>query len=128
MMTLREMFDTVVHHLLNQNEKAVQPSTNDCVYKAENGNKCAVGCLIKDDYYDARFEGVRVASLQDQCLSPQEALLKDALHNSGVPVTSRSIAILDMLQSVHDNYFPKDWENQFKMVEDRVKLYEKEEK
>lgn len=32
-------------------------SSASCVYRTEDGRKCAVGCLIPDTKYDPRFEG-----------------------------------------------------------------------
>jgi hypothetical protein len=34
-----------------------------CVYKGENGEKCAVGCLIPPSHYRSDFEGLSVESV-----------------------------------------------------------------
>lgn len=52
--TAQETFDTVVEHLRMQGGRA--GSSGSCLYKADNGRKCAVGCLIPDDQYDAAME------------------------------------------------------------------------
>lgn len=34
-----------------------------CLYKTEEGNKCAIGCLLSDDEYDERFEGLNASEV-----------------------------------------------------------------
>lgn len=51
-MNIQEIFDTVSVHLLTQNEKSQESSFySSCLYRGPNGTKCAVGCLIKDEFY-----------------------------------------------------------------------------
>lgn len=56
MKTHQEIFDEVVEHLFNQGRKA-QTKGGGCMYRCEDGRKCAVGALIPDDMYDDYFEG-----------------------------------------------------------------------
>ena len=66
-MNLQEIFDKVATHLLTQNKKAQSPVVPGeqikpkCLYRAPDGSKCAVGCLIPDDLYDPAIEGSSVA-------------------------------------------------------------------
>jgi len=53
--TLQEVFDIVSTHLLKQGRKSVNIS-NRCVYRNENGMKCAAGALIPDDEYKPELE------------------------------------------------------------------------
>lgn len=50
-MTAQQIFDKVTHHLYTQRRRAI---TDDglCLYRAPNGDKCAIGCLISDDQYE----------------------------------------------------------------------------
>ena len=52
---LIETSELIRDHLTKQNAPAMVEK--ECVYKAPNGNMCAVGCLIKPEYYDEDFEG-----------------------------------------------------------------------
>lgn len=49
-MTPQEIFDTVSTHLITQGHPAKKSKNGKCVYRAPNGDMCAVGCLIKDYY------------------------------------------------------------------------------
>src|SRR5687768_12272381 len=49
-MDRQTIFDTVVRHLGQQGAPAVDEFHN-CVYRAPDGKKCAVGCLIPDELY-----------------------------------------------------------------------------
>lgn len=54
-------FNTVATHLLTQMERA--QTKEGCRYRAPNGLKCAVGCLITDEEYDYGMEGRGWSSL-----------------------------------------------------------------
>ena len=102
-MNLQETFDTVYIHLLTQNEKSMAPfpfpntvevGALTCSYRGKNGTKCAVGCLIKDEFYNSSFEGK----------FSYAPVVSDALENSGVDMSVQGMhtMLLD-LQEVHDN-------------------------
>jgi len=138
--TDQEVFDTISAHLLDQDmqscvtHRAGPPG--HCVtskgqfkemrYKAPDGLKCAIGCMIPDYIYDKSMEGAGVLTLVDtsksavslytypspakkaeydkwtkRCLALREwqARFKE--------VTSR---LLVALQNLHDNYLPSQWE------------------
>ena len=48
-MNAQEIFDKVVAHLNKQGHRAIS-DTGRCVYRATNGDMCAVGCLLGDMY------------------------------------------------------------------------------
>lgn len=127
MMTIREMFEKSKKHLLTQMEKA-KAANGLCSYRTEAGLSCAVGCLLKDEDYDPSFEGVRITNIVDSILNPREEALLNACKNAGIPITPKAVTILEMLQMVHDNHLPEQWEEELQIVEKRVNLYEKEEK
>jgi hypothetical protein len=51
---LNEVSEIIRDHLTKQNARA--HADDDCLYKAPNGNMCAVGCLIKPEHYSEDFE------------------------------------------------------------------------
>ena len=53
-MNLQEIFDKVTEHLYKQGGPAKEQSS--CQYLASGGKKCAVGCLIKSEFYDESLE------------------------------------------------------------------------
>lgn len=64
-MTNQEIYTKVRRHLLKQNAKAMNTGKDKapvCVYLADDGKKCAVGCLIPDTNYDANLESKGVTN------------------------------------------------------------------
>lgn len=56
--TLQQVFDRVATHLLTQGEPAMQG--RDCRYRGPAGTSCAVGCLLAEEEYDPKLEGVGI--------------------------------------------------------------------
>ncbi len=111
-MTNQEVFDKVARHLLTQGKRAVSASQpGKCQYRGADGLKCAVGCLIQDEYYSADFEGAAAPSMTERGLSGtderQRDLLIASLEASGI--VPDNWPILVRLQMVHDERSPKDW-------------------
>jgi hypothetical protein len=52
-MTPQEIFDTVIAHLLQQGK---QSKSDVCLYRSDDGLKCAIGALIPDSEYDPDME------------------------------------------------------------------------
>lgn len=100
MMTLLEVFEKVRFHLLTQKSKShVAPGL--CVYRGSNGSKCAVGCLIKDEFYNPSFEG-------KAC---NHVTIVNALVASEVESYDKQmLRMLLNLQDIHDNFDPEHWE------------------
>lgn len=55
-MTDQQIFDTVARHIMAQGEPAISQLTGKCAYLTPRGHKCAIGCLIPPEDYDAKFE------------------------------------------------------------------------
>lgn len=117
-MTNQELFVKVARHLLTQKTQARIGEA--CAYRV--GTKsCAVGCLILDEYYDPKFEGIGIGGI---CVIDNEwittepfenyKLLATALNKSGVPTSSR--ALLRTLQSTHDCVLPSNWRSELLRV------------
>lgn len=88
--TAQEIFDHVVTHLLSQNARATDGFK--CYYRAPNGLKCAVGCLIDDADYKPIME--------------DEGLVKLAMRFSYV---EQHAPLLVQLQATHDHHPPPAW-------------------
>lgn len=95
-MTEQEIFTKVANHLLTQNEPSVN-SDYECLYRGPNGLKCAVGCLIKDEFYSADIERMAVATCD----------VNARLISSGIIVDSHEL--LQALQQLHDYGDPATW-------------------
>lgn len=97
-MNRQEIFDKVARHLLTQNARSVRGPS--CAYLGEGGLKCAVGCLIADEYYSPDLE--RRNALDGRVLSAVAASL-------GHPLDVDSQKLLHELQLTHDFSFPNTW-------------------
>ena len=106
MKTTLDVFNKVSEHLLTQNEKALDAS-GECAYRGETGLKCAIGCLIKDEFY--------AKHLEYQDLS-RTGPLANALHESGVILTDEIVDLLRTLQRVHDHKKPELWKQELEKV------------
>lgn len=89
----QELFGFVSYHLLTQNQKAEDKES--CLYRTEEGLKCAAGCLIPDDWYSSEFEGNTWQALIDDGKMPP--------HHS---------IIIRKLQRIHDDYEPEKWKSE----------------
>ena len=105
-MNRQEIYTTVRNHLLTQNAKSVgldapddEFSVSNCLYRGDNGLKCAVGCLIKDEFC-VDIEGFVVTN----------GRVIEALAKSGVAdLTDRTLEMLGELQYVHDHLPVGEW-------------------
>lgn len=123
------IFERVRDHLLTQN----RPSSSigeGCLYRLECMDaskpplRCAVGCLITDEAYDAAIEGRGLSSLTcvdgrwvavtdcegiDDGVAGKDVALARALKESNVPATDDVHQLLIELQQVHDWIEPDKW-------------------
>lgn len=94
--TAQEVFDYVARHLLRQGKKAQTidcHGTVSCLYRTDEGLRCAAGSLVADEEYQKGFEGYAWGGLVDQ--------------GKTVPTVHRHL--IKGLQNVHDNYAPDIW-------------------
>jgi len=108
---IQEIFDRVACHLMAQGRRS-QKSIG-CLYRAPNGDKCAIGCLISDENYSPGLE-----------LEPLDSpMVINALMASGVSVDDpRILRLLENLQCLHDNYRVDVWEEQLRGIAKRCDL------
>ena len=125
-MTMQEIFDKVSTHLLTQGKKSKSMLTNTCLYRGPGGTSCAVGCLIKDEFYTEDLENKLSVSTP----------VTEALEKSGVTVTQEIDKLLRDLQKLHDGddisvtYFggigniftPPHWHEGLQILADRYNL------
>ena len=106
MKTALDIFNKVSEHLLDQNHRSLSVADLRCLYRSPTGLKCAVGCLIKDEFYTPRLEGLGVEAVIGQDSIPPVVA---ALQESGVPVTETVLRLLADLQGLHDYVTPAGW-------------------
>lgn len=103
----QELFNTVVRHLHKQGRPAmafypIAVLTNEptnqfgCAYRGDNGNMCAVGCLIKDEFYRKELEG--------ESLSHNEDVQAMVAQSIGDELSEANIDLLGDLQVAHDGW------------------------
>lgn len=57
---LQSIFDRVAEHFLGMDGPA-QNHKGDCQYRTEDGNRCFVGAMIKDEDYSPSIEGLALS-------------------------------------------------------------------
>jgi len=105
-----DVFNYVKQHLLNQNERSVDPHTLSCFYRSQNENgktlMCAVGCLIDDNFYSEKLENC----------SPNDTEVRRAVENS-MSNWEYNVSLLSELQNIHDEYEPDQWSLKLEYLE-----------
>lgn len=107
-MTLREVFETVKQHLLEQMAISENIDGSYCAYRSPDGLKCAAGCLIDDEHYSKDFE----------TLLANDPEVWGALVASGVPDTETAKELVRELQLLHDRGCPYNWAGELESLED----------
>lgn len=87
-LTAQAIFDRVAKHLLRQGRRSWSTEAGGCAYRGNDGDKCAVGCLILDREYDEAMENRPVCELLDKGALP----MRLAPH----------VGLLTILQMAHD--------------------------
>lgn len=128
-MNLQEIFHTVRDHLLAQNARAIEHDADGeelgCRYLAPDGKKCAVGCLLKPETYNAAFEGLAVSGVGDYRYDAKAAALRSALLVSGIDTDEEGVHwLLGRLQYVHDDCEPSGWPSALREVERGIEAKE----
>jgi len=100
--TNQEAYDLVKAHLTRPGarqavKKRPEHDAPMCMYRTDDGNRCAAGAMIPDEQYKGSIEGISI-----------EALVRDmhkvALH-PGV-----SLSLIQRLQGVHDR--SENWDHE----------------
>jgi len=93
------VFNKVARHLLTQKKRS--KNRDNCLYHSKNGLKCAAGCLIPDEQYDA---------IKDKEGKPWRYLVRHRL------VSSSHMNLIELLQHVHDIEKIKHWKYSLRRV------------
>ncbi len=108
-MDRQAIFDRVATHLLTQMVKSMKDPDMDnrCMYRGANGTSCAVGCLIPDDRYEERFEGLTPDSDPNSFIYKMDRkaaaiAFKKMLAEVLGATTEDDFAFLRGLQRIHD--------------------------
>ena len=122
-LTSQQIFDKVLAHLRKQGCQSRHQNDDgtlgSCAYRGAGGTMCAVGCLIPDNVYDERIEGLGVyVSLltMSRQRTEYEELLVSTFDASAVPRTVEAYGLLGALQRVHDQYFEVGFESEMQRV------------
>lgn len=107
-----ELFKIVKNHLLTQGKPSYIPvededtgelmEGDECAYRGLGTDKCAVGCLIKDEYYSVSMEG---------SILTETPVLKAVEKSLNAKLTPDNILLLRNLQQVHDRVMPAKWKD-----------------
>lgn len=123
-MTDRETFERVRGHLLAQGRRAQDPEAETCAFRTVTATgetlRCAVGCLIPDELYDLRMEGLSLNSG-----NIRRALVRAGILASGTEPPS-TVQMLSLLMSVHDEARPARWERLLSALAEREDLWSPE--
>lgn len=95
------IFDQVARHLLTQMRQSISVR-GSCVYRSEDGLKCAVGILISDKEYRPDMEGLGVHLV--------------CCYHDETNVADDRFRLLRRLQTVHDKYMPNAWRQELLAV------------
>ena len=93
-----KIFNKVEKHLLTQNERCVDDG-GDCVYRGDNGLRCAIGKIIPNRLYHKKIETENAGN---------EIVLK-VIPYKFKPKNAGSF--LGALQHIHDSIPVIDWKN-----------------
>lgn len=95
-MTAQEIFNKVIEHLLKQGFQCLDQG-DVCLYRGDNGMKCAIGVLIKDKDYNPKMEGDSASLIVHNIQAINYILPSDMDKKEGCD-------FLDALQSLHDDH------------------------
>ena len=118
-MNMLEVFNKVEAHLLTQGEASMSGYmglSDVCAYRGEGNRKCAIGCLIKDEFYHRGLEGIGMWGEKRQ-IQQRHRPLHEALTASGITnISDTQARMLNDLQYLHDTIKPEDWEQELQKL------------
>ena len=88
----QEIFDTVAKHLFKQGHQAITTlwsGYSDCAYRTPNGDKCAAGAILPDEYYQSFMEGYSISHLVQMNFKLPEWIIEN-------------LRLISDLQTIHD--------------------------
>ena len=114
-MLMQQIYDQVATHLLKQNSTCMRTDLDGgiCAYRGEEGKMCAVGCLIKDEFYDVSLENHSIDNFN------VVNAVKLSLDSN---LSIVSLYLLERLQTLHDGVNPMEWKRALKKVAEEFEL------
>jgi len=110
-MKKKQVFQTVVTHLLTQNSKSIAPDDGGmCQYQNDAGKQCAVGVLIDSKNYQPDLEGKATDALE---------VIQAVEKSLGTHITKSDRDLLCKLQDIHDYSTVEGWRSQLEELSDR---------
>ena len=109
-MKKKQVFKTVVTHLLTQNSKSTADDSDNCQYQNDNGKQCAVGVLIDSKHYQPDLEGKATDALE--VIQAVEKSLDTNINKSDRD-------LLCKLQDIHDYSTVDSWREELEELADR---------
>jgi hypothetical protein len=89
-LTYQQIFDRAWTHIVAQGKRAVNDE-GSCLYRGENGLRCAIGALITDEAYTKDIENLTVLNIP-----------KEVLRQSNLPTSIGGCRFLAEIQGCHD--------------------------
>ena len=122
-MNLQGLFDKVAQHLLKQKTKSMQDRA--FAYRGEEGRMCAVGCLIKDEFYRPSLEGKIIlcnGAVQHAVQQSLDGEADSSVMTTAGTLTQQARHLLDDLQIVHDQRLTHHWKEELARLARDFKL------
>lgn len=111
-MLAREMIDKVDAAMRAQGRPALSRLLGACSYRAENGDKCAVGHLIPDELYKPEMEGRGAADLITIYPELKKHIVAEDVHSPA--------EFLTHLQRCHDGAGVENFRQQWALNVDQL--------
>lgn len=119
-MTNQDAFNQAVTWMLAQGKRSL--NQNDvCVYRGDNGLRCAVGTLIPDAEYQPWFDDVDHSSFPDD-VGIAEGTTAAVVVPHVPSLAGVDLFLLSRLQGIHDRSDVKHWRRDLKFLGDSLGL------
>jgi len=109
-MNPQKLFENIIKHQRKQGRQCTT-EVGLCVYRYDDkGLKSAIGSVMPDDLYNENIEGLTIKAVYNAFLEIQEYFGQD------------NLALLILMQEVHDHKKYSDWEKWWKHIAEQFKL------
>jgi len=110
-MKKKQVFQTVVTHLLTQNSKSLDGSVHgSCAYQNNDGKQCAIGVLIDSENYWPELEGKAADAVE---------VIEAVEKSLDTHITRPDRDLLCKLQDIHDYSSVERWREELEELAGR---------
>ena len=110
-MKKKQVFQTVVTHLLTQNSKSLEGSDHgSCAYQNNDGKQCAIGVLIDSENYWPELEGKAADAVE---------VIEAVEKSLDTHITRPDRDLLCKLQDIHDYSSVERWREELEELAGR---------